>query len=110
MKNLVFLIPLLALISSCCGKNSSTCQSNCCTSDSIKITKNLGDTASFCGIAIDGAMNSILICTADGDTLSFGYPEINPSSKDSWMIGDTMIVRTVKINGIDSVITLRQKK
>lgn len=52
------------------------------------------DTVSYTGVVIDGAMNSIFIKAATGDTLSFGYPNLNHEKIQSYMINDTVTVNT----------------
>jgi len=57
------------------------------------------------GIAIDGAMNSVYLRTADGDTVAFSYPELDMEHRGGWEIGDTVTVRYYKgANGEDSVM------
>lgn len=52
------------------------------------------DTVSYTGVVIDGAMNSIFIKTAAGDSLSFGYPNLNHEKIQSYMINDTVTINT----------------
>lgn len=52
------------------------------------------DTVSYTGVVIDGAMNSIFIKGETGDTLSFGYPNLDRSKIQNYMINDTVTVNT----------------
>ena len=52
------------------------------------------DTVSYTGVVIDGAMNSIFIKMPAGDTLSFGYPNLNRDKIQNYIINDTVTVNT----------------
>jgi len=54
------------------------------------------------GVAIDGAMNSILLKVGD-DTLSFAYPELDMQHRASWSIDDTVTVKYYETAQGDSV-------
>ncbi len=98
---------MLTAVSSCNG-NSDKQTATTDTIDSTAITPNDSDSViSVTGIAIDGAMNSIFIKVASGDTLNFAYPDLDESKQATWVEGDTMTVRYLKVtNGPDSVIQL----
>ena len=55
-------------------------------------------------------MNSILLKTQAGDTLSFGYPELAEENRYGWMIGDTVAIEYVKYQGQDSVLRMMKGK
>lgn len=103
---LLLAIPLLALMMSCGG----TAKSSVATQDSVKVDSNAvaPKMCNVSGVAIDGAMNSILLKTSEGDTLSFGYPELPPSQRIGWMIGDTVTISYVHVGGMDSVTLMRK--
>ena len=62
----------------------------------------------FTGIAVDGAMNSIML-VADGDTMSFSYPDLDRESIDSWEIGDTVTVQYFASIDGDSVVRIEHQ-
>ena len=102
---------VLTLVVSCSNsKSDKTATDTCCTDTATQYTVK-GETACndgtqiVCGVAFDGAMNSIFLRTEKGDTLSFGYPELEPSKRVSWMIGDTVTIKYIKTPAnTDSVI------
>ena len=63
----------------------------------------------FKGIAVDGAMNSIIL-VADGDTMSFSYPDLDREAIDSWEIGDTVTVQYFATIDGDSVVRVEHGK
>lgn len=60
------------------------------------------------GRAIDGAMNSVTIATAQGDTLSFSYPDLEPAKRVAWRIGDMLTVSYTE--SADEITVLAIKK
>ena len=109
----ILLSTVLTLVVSCSNNKSdkaATC--TCCMDTATQYTVMEGTTCSdgtkiVCGVAFDGAMNSIFLRTAKGDSVSFGYPELEPSRRVSWMIGDTISVRYVKTSAnTDSVVRM----
>lgn len=99
MKKILLLAFAMTLALFACGNSQRKSANDSVQNDSTQI-----DTLRVCGIAIDGAMNSIYLKTAVGDSLSFGYPELNPSKRVSWMIGDTVSITYIKVDGMDSVL------
>lgn len=101
---------MMAMLSavSCVNGNSDNNAATTDTIDSTAIAPNDSDSViSVTGIALDGAMNSIFIKTANGDTINFAYPDLDESKQDSWEVGDTMTVKYMKeVNANDSVIQL----
>lgn len=80
----------------------SLCLSACCNNSNKQAAEVAEESAkTITGVVLDGAMNSIFIITSNNDTLSFGYPEIDKTKVDSYMIGDTVVVNfiTVTIDG-----------
>lgn len=65
----------------------------------------VADTVAHTGVVIDAAMNSVFIKTTAGDTLSFGYPELDRAKIQSFMLNDTITVSTVA----DTVVTITNK-
>ena len=59
------------------------------------------------GIAIDGAMNSVILKVGD-DTLQFDYPELDPDHRASWSINDTVTVKYYVTASGDSVTDVVQ--
>ena len=48
------------------------------------------------GTAVGGAMNSIIIEDAGGETLDFEYPQLSRDSIDAWEEGNKMQIRYTK--------------
>lgn len=109
------LIPVLSVMAMLtampsCGNADKGSGSTTDTIDSAAVAAN-DSTQSVTGVALDGAMNSVLIKSlANGDSLSFEYPDLDRKLVDSWEIGDTVTVKYVKttIGGeqADSVLQL----
>ncbi len=101
---------MMAMLSavSCVNGNSDNNAATTDTIDSTAIAPNDSDSViSVTGTALDGAMNSIFIKAANGDTLNFAYPDLDESKRDSWVEGDTVTVRYKKVaNAPDSVLQL----
>lgn len=96
------MMALLTAISSCNG-NSDKNTEYTDTIDSAAIAVNDSDSVlSLTGVAIDGAMNSIFIKSANGDTVDFEYPDLDPKMTDSWDEGDTVTVRYIKAKVTDA--------
>lgn len=102
MKNILFILAAAAILASCSGKGNSSSLST--DSEDQKPIQAFSTT----GIAIDGAMNSILLRTHEGDTVTFAYPYLNTADRLGWLIGDTVTVTYLKIDGRDSVLCLRK--
>ena len=90
MKKLTFIMLAMMTVSFwSCG--------NCDTTDTV--TDSLAcDTLEVSGIAIDGAMNSVIIVASTGDTLSFSYPDLAPEMRYSWTEGDSITIRFTLID------------
>lgn len=71
MKKSVF-VAACALLAGCCGSHGS---------DAVK------------GAVIDATMNTVMIVTADGDTLSFSTVNADRTALDGLFVGDTVEVR-----------------
>lgn len=95
MKQIYLLITILALVFlfSCnhAGNNNESV--------------NQVDTMSYTGVVLDAAMNSVFIITAKNDTLSFGYPNLERSKIQNFMLNDTITVNTQA----DTVISIINK-
>ena len=86
-------IAMIAFGTWSCGMssgNNDEADSTSVAQDSISALEN-----SITGIAIDGAMNSITIVSTDGDTLNFGYSNLDSDKRASWSIGDTVTIRYI---------------
>ena len=81
-----------------CGKGSGNGEGADSTVVSVSPEDSVDDEQTSIGVAIDGAMNSITILDANGDTLNFSYPDLDPAKRVSWSIGDTV---TIKYNEVD---------
>lgn len=94
MKKLCLIIAASFALVSCGGNNGASKVSNeSAAADTIVAS---ADSTVVTGIAVDGAMNSILLRTVEGDTLSFGYPELPTDKRYGWSIGDTVSVSYIK--------------
>ena len=113
MKKILTLIlsaAALLFVVSCSNSKTNSNGDSCCN-DSAKCTEKTtactDGNQMVCGVAFDGAMNSIFLRTAKGDTVSFGYAELEPSKRVSWMIGDTVKIKYTKTSANnDSVIQM----
>lgn len=95
-----FAVAALALVAVACGNNNQKAEAaddceNCadCKTANEK---------SVSGVVLDAAMNSVFIITPAGDTLSFGYPELNREKIASFELNDTITVNlaVVEIDGV----------
>lgn len=108
MKCLVFAISLVTLFAfvSCdgIGEKSAT------ATDSVSVEDNMSIEYEICGITVDRAMNSIVVADENGDTLSFGYAEVEDRTNyQPSLIGDSVTVKYVTLNsGEDSVTAIIQ--
>lgn len=90
----IMLVSLLALTGISCSNTGGNTSSSPEELQPAGESTPAKDTVSYTGVVIDGAMNSIFIKTAAGDTLSFGYPNLNHEQIQSYMINDTVTVHT----------------
>ena len=98
---------MMAMLSavSCVNGNSDNNAATTDTIDSTAIAPNDSDSViSVTGTALDGAMNSIFIKAANGDTLNFAYPDLDESKRDSWVEGDTV---TAVLFGLVDVVVVK---
>ncbi|MEF9924679.1 MAG: hypothetical protein RR090_12820 [Niameybacter sp.] len=104
------ILPIFAVIMamsffSCGNSKSKTACADSTQCDTTQQCMPVGaDTLRVCGVAIDGAMNSIYLKTEKGDSIGFGYPELDPSKRVKWMIGDTVTVTYLHVNDADTVL------
>lgn len=92
MKKLTFIMLAMMMVSFWSCGNSDTATDSA-TTDSLD-----ADTLEVSGIAIDGAMNSVIIVASTGDTLSFSYPDLAPEMRYSWTEGDSITIRFTLID------------
>ncbi|MGN0213632.1 MAG: hypothetical protein ACI4AH_02355 [Muribaculaceae bacterium] len=96
---IVGLIGLLGFGIVSCGKSNGESENADSTVVSVSPEASVDSEQTAIGVAIDGAMNSITILSEDGDTLSFSYPDLDPSKRASWSIGDTVSIKFVEVDG-----------
>ena len=121
MKNLLLcaaLCFLAGLISVGCTNSKKSGTVN--DSDSVSATvtpeqlanpNQQGGEHSVFGVTLDRAMNSIVIITEKGDTMNFGYPNVEDRhSFASSNIGDSVTVKYVVVNHQDSVTAIMRGK
>lgn len=114
LSSLLIATATLFIVSCSNGKTGQASGDTCCagtdTASQYTVKKEAAScngTQMVCGVAFDGAMNSIFLRTAKGDTVSFGYPELEPAKRVSWMIGDTITIKYVRKSAdTDSVIQM----
>lgn len=93
-----------------CALLLSSCRGGCCKGKVVEAdsTGIAADSAAqnkeFTGVVLDAAMNSCIILTAAGDTLNFGYPELDRSKIESFMLNDTITVTTAE----DTVCSIKK--
>lgn len=66
------------------------------------------DTLSVDGVAMGGAMNSILVEDADDKSYDFAYPDLNRDSIDAWEDGDLVKIKYIPSKDGDVVISVRK--
>ena len=93
------LIGLMGIGMVSCGKAGSNGGDNDSTMVTVSPEAAVDSELTAIGVAIDGAMNSITIVNEHGDTLSFSYPDLEPSKRASWSIGDTVSIKYVEVDG-----------
>ncbi len=112
MRKLLYAIPML-LIAIAIGNTSkaSTPPYESCY-DSTTVVTDSGKQVLYhiTGKVWDAAMNSVLIITHTGDTVAFGYPELNPKNRVSTGLGKKITVTWIKYNGTDSVVNINYGK
>lgn len=96
---IVTLIGLISISIVSCGKANNESENADSTVVSVSPEASVDSEQTAIGVAIDGAMNSITIMNEHGDTLSFSYPDLDPSKRASWSIGDTVSVKYVEVDG-----------
>lgn len=82
-----------------CGNGNKGGETSDSTVVSVSPEDSVDEEQTAIGVAIDGAMNSITILDLNGDTLNFSYPDLDPSKRVSWTIGDTVSVKYVEVDG-----------
>ena len=70
-----------------------------------------GEEQSVYGVAVDRAMNSLVVMTAEGDTMSFEYPDVEENFKFARPnIGDSVTVKYIRTDYQDSVTAVLRGK
>lgn len=113
MKKLVYLLLMSATALSfvACGNTSGAEESDTTrvsiTPEEVANVNQVGAEQSIIGVAIDAAMNSVLLLTPEGDSVMCSYPDLPPAKRASWNMGDTITVKKVKLkDGTDSVTAI----
>lgn len=113
---LVLIVALPAVAFSCGGGKADKGEQ---TTDSVTAVvtpydfkqAGVGEEQSVYGVAIDRAMNSIMLLTIEGDTMSFEYPDVEENFKFvRCNIGDSVTVKYVRTEYQDSVTAVLRGK
>lgn len=98
IKQLSIALFILPLLFACANTGSNEVDPATQTTDQTAPA----DTVAYTGVVIDAAMNSLFLKVPSGDTLSFGYPELDRAKIQSFQLNDTLTVNTVA----DTVVTI----
>ena len=111
----IVLITVMSISIVACGGTKSGSDKN--TADSVRVVesrndiKSAGEEHSVYGVAIDRAMNSIVLLTIEGDTMSFEYPDVEENyNLVRCNIGDSVTVKFIRTDYQDSVTAVLRGK
>lgn len=97
MKNLISALCAFAVIAltSCIGDKSAQNERRGQDTTQVTLTDSLSnsnDEQVVTGVAVDGAMNSIMVQVGT-DTMYFSYPDLDRTNCEPWSINDTVTVK-----------------